>query len=201
MEKVEVFKKMSNEQVIMDIKNDLDSIIPAQESEAISLDIAKRVFALFFDDSILTSPTGHDKEVLFAFSYFLSKDSEFKFTQTYLRGKNEAFYQCINQSRDSFRLMMIHFNRMIKYMGEELKPYRLAYHELFFFKFDKGRDRWIPMLQYKNIGSLISSKKNIFQVYIDTPRNPSVLVYTTEFTEKTKEDRKNLAVIFQRRYL
>ena len=185
---------MKAELAIQDIKTYLDSLIPDTEGEAISVNLAQRVIVAFFveDPAIQIK---HDAEVLFCFSFFLSKDSEFKFTRTYLNEKSEAYFKCVAQAREVFRMMMTHFNRMIKNMGTELIGYRLVYNELFSFKYEKDKGRWAARLLYGNLGNLVSMKKMVFQVYKDTSRNPSTLIYTSEFTEKTKGDRENLKYI------
>ena len=77
----------------------------------------------------------------------------------------------------------------------DLIGYRLVYNDLFSFKYEKDKDRWVARLLYGNLENLISMKKKVFQVYKDTSRNPSTLIYTSEFTEKTKGDRENLKYI------
>lgn len=185
---------MKTEQVIQDIITYLGSIIPDTDGEATSVDFAQHLIEVFLveDPSIHLK---HDIEVLSCFSFYLSKDSEFKFTSTYLNEKAEAYFKCIAEAREVFRVMMIHLNRMIKYMGTELIGYRLVYNDLFSFKYEKDMGRWTARLLYGNLGNLISMKKKVFQVYKDTARNPSTLIYTSEFTEKTKGDRENLKYI------
>ena len=185
---------MKAEQAIQDIRAYLGSISPDTEGEAISVDLAQRVIKVFFveDPAIQIK---HDIEVLFCFSFFLSKDSEFIFTRTYLNEKSEAYFKCVTEAREAFRVMMIHFNRMIKNMGAELIGYHLVYNNLFSFKYEKDKGRWAVRLLYGNLENLISMKKKVFQVYKDTSRNPFTLIYTSEFTEKTKGDRENLKYI------
>lgn len=198
MKKATVLNKLTNRQAVQDIKDNLNSVFPNSDGEAIALEIAKHVFDIFYDDiDNAVSASRHDIETLLAFSFYLSRDSEFKFTQTYLRWKTETFFQCIDEARNSFRDMMVHFNRMIKYMGTDLKPYRLVYNELFSFRFDKGIGRWMPIIIYGNLSKLMTSSKKVFQVYKDTSHNPSALIYTSRYTRTTKVDRENLKAIFK----
>lgn len=185
---------MKAEQAIQDIRIYLSSIIPDTDGEATSVDLAQRLIEVFFVEGP-TIHVKHDIEVLFCFSFYLSKDSEFKFTRTYLNEKSGAYFKCVTEAREAFRVMMIHLNRMIKNMGMDLIGYRLVYNDLFSFKYEKDKDRWVARLLYGNLENLISMKKKVFQVYKDTSRNPSILIYTSEFTEKTKGDRENLKYI------
>lgn len=185
---------MKAEQAIQDIRTFLGSIIPDTDGEASSVDLAQRLIEAFFVEEP-TINIKHDIEVLFCFSFYLSKDREFKFTRTYLNEKAEAYFKCVTEAREAFRVMMIHFNRMIKNMGTELIGYSLVYSDLFSFKYEKDKGRWAARLLYGNLGNLIHMKKKVFQVYKDTSRNPSTLIYTSEFTEKTKGDRENLKYI------
>lgn len=193
-------KRMNATDVVHDIKVFLDSQTPTTEGDTIARDLAKRVFSIFFD-VVLNPKRGrlgaHDQDLLFCFSYFLCNDSEFCFTRTYLNGKAESFQNCMESARQVLALLLTHFNRLTLFMGEELKDFILVYNELFSFVFDCGEGRWVARLQYTKLSNLIKTTDNVFQVYKSYSNKPPVLVYTSTFTEKTKEDRRNLKTIIQ----
>lgn len=187
---------MKANQVIFDIKAYLNAITPQTEGDAISLDIAKRVFPFFFDNiASSTSISVHDKVLLYCFSFFLSHDSEFKFTRTYLNGKTEAYIQCVDKVRKAFTVMLSHFNKMVNTMDKELQGNLLIYDEVFAFKYEKGR--WVAYLLYNNVGHLVNGLNNVFQVYKQSGKKHPILIYTSELTGNTKEDKLNLKAILQ----
>jgi len=190
---------LSANQVILDIIADLDTITPQTEGDTIALDIAKRIFPVFFGDIARTyssnSLSGHDKDLLYCFAFFLSHDSEFKFTRTYLNGKSEAYIQCVDKMRKAFAVMLSHFNKMINTMDKELQGNILVYDEVFAFEYDNKKGKWRAYLLYNKLGHLVSGLKNVFQVYKQSSKKLPILIYTSELTGNTKEDKQNLKAV------
>lgn len=188
-------------QVILDIMAYMDAITPQTEGDTIALDIAKRIFPVFFDDIASTSSSkslsGHDKDLLYCFAFFLSHDSEFKFTRTYLNGKSEAYIQCVDKMRKAFAVMLSHFNKMINTMDKDLQGNIIVYDEVFAFEYEKNKGRWGAYLLYNNLGRLVNGMKNVFQVYKQSSKKQPILIYTSELTGNTKEDKQNLKAILQ----
>ena len=64
MKKVIVVNKLTNRQAVQDIKDDLNSVFPNSDGEAIALEIAKHVFDIFYDDiDNAVSASHHDSNL------------------------------------------------------------------------------------------------------------------------------------------
>lgn len=188
-------------QVVLDIKANMDAVTPQTEGESIALDIARRVFPVFFDDiangTTSKSFGGHDKDLLYCFAFFLSHDNEFKFTRTYLNDKSEAYILCVDKMRKAFSVMLSHFNKMVNTMDKDLQGNLLIYDEVFVFEYEKDKGRWVAHLLYNNLSCMVNGLKNVFQVYKQSNKKQPILIYTSELTGNIKEDKLNLKAILQ----
>lgn len=161
---------MDKEQALLDIRSWLESHNQWSDEVKKKLMLAQKIVEIYLiknylDDEYHTMEN-YDLEVLFGYSFFLSRGADFDYNRSYLIDKSSQF---INNRKDvarKFEDIIDHFNQLLKLYDIKLRPYRVQYNDLYVFLFNDKMQRWEARIKYNNIDKIICCQKDILQLCV-----------------------------------